>query len=321
MKEINLYFAGAWAGSCSSEEVTLGVSKKLVSYAYPTQLTSWLEVSKNEPGKLMIDSGAFSAWNKNKQIDIIAYIEYAKKAIEEGTAAKKEVHIVNLDVIPGKVGKTDALTRNRKEENKEMINASALEGYKNLKTMKKHGITPIHVFHQGEEFKWLDRMVEQTSYIGISPANDMSQDSKRHWISSVFEYMYKNNLEHIDTHGFAVWSPKVLLEFPWTSCDAATWRLLAAYGGIFYPIGGFKHADYSKQPETLHLTEKKSIKGFGQASVIRCKMLEEDGYPYEELQHWSVRAKINIRYFLGLENWLNEQKRVKKYICRRSFGA
>lgn len=320
MKLINLYFAGAWSGSCSIEEVTLGITKKLVSYAYPTQLTSWLEVSKQQTGKLLIDSGAFSAWNRNKKIDILAYIEYAKKAIEAGEATGKEVRIVNLDVIPGKVGETGALTKNRKQENKDIIENAAKEGYKNLKIMKKHGITPIHVFHQGEDIKWLERMVEQTSYIGISPANDMPQNHKRDWIASVFEYMYKNNMEHIDTHGFAVWSPKVLLEYPWTSCDAATWRLLAGYGKIFYPIGGFYNPDYSKQPEDLAVSERKGKKGFGDLSVLRCKMLEKDGYTFEDLQKWETRAKINVRYFLGLEIWLNAQKAVKEYTFKTSFG-
>jgi hypothetical protein len=315
MKPINLYFAAAWSSSCHDEERGLGISKKLVSYAYPKQLTSWLEITKDTPGKLMIDSGAFSAWNKNKTIDIMAYIAYAHEAIRAGEATGKEVHIVNLDVIPGKVGETGALTKNRKESNKDKINVSAKEGYKNLKTMKRNGITPIHVFHQGEDFKWLDRMVQQTQYIGISPANDMAQNSKKAWICSVFEYLYKNNLEHIDTHGFAVWSPKALLEFPWTSCDAATWRLLAAYGGIFYPVGGFANADYSKQPSCIHPTEKKN-----EGSVICRRMLEADGYTYADLQHWSARAEVNVRYFLELERWLNEQKAKMEFKCSSSFG-
>ena len=58
MKPISLYFAGAWAGTCSSKETELGVTNKLCSFLYPDQLESWLKVAEGSPGKILIDDEA-----------------------------------------------------------------------------------------------------------------------------------------------------------------------------------------------------------------------------------------------------------------------
>jgi hypothetical protein len=313
MKQIKLYFAGAWSGKCKQEEVELGIRNKLVSFMYPDQLRSWLEVSKDEPGNIMIDSGAFSAWNKGDVVDLDKYIEYAHKAITDGEAAGKKVRVVNLDVIPGKKGESTGLTKNRKTVNKDLVALSAMEGYRNLKTMVKNGIIPIHVFHQGESFIWLDRMAQHTDYVGISPANDLSSPSRKQWIETTFEYMYRRNI-NVDTHGFAVWIPSILKDIPWTSCDAATWRLLAAWGGIYVPKGGYSHPDYSVNPFILHVSERKSVKGMGILTQEKVKLLEADGFVIEELQKvWAARASINVKYFLEMEKWINKEKETLDY--------
>lgn len=319
MKPVNLYFAGAWASKCK-KEATLGITNKLVSYMYPEQLESWLAVSGEAPGNIIIDSGAFSAWNKGSEVNLNQYIEYCKQAIHDAEKLNKKVFIVNLDVIPGKKGETASLNKIRKEDNLSVIDQAAKEGYRNLLRMKKGGInnTIIHVFHQGETWEHLERMCEKTNYIGISPANDMSVQSRKDWMRSVFDYMYYHNI-NVDTHGFAVWMPSVLKEFPFTSCDAATWRILAAWGGIYYPVGGYSNPDFSQNPHILHVSSKKSIKGMGIVTDQKMKMLEKDGYTYEALQSWELRAEINIRYFLGMQKWLNEYRATIEYEPRKSL--
>lgn len=321
MKEITLYFAGAWSGgdATSDKEVTLGVRNKLCSFLYPNQLESWLRFSEHVEGKILIDSGAFSAWNKGMAVDFDKYIQYCQDALDSPLSKKKKIRVVNLDVIPGKAGETANLNTSVKKQDRQVIEDAANQGYKNLCYFLGHGITPIHVFHQGEDFKWLDKMVEKTDYIGISPANDVGSDQKRLWIDRTFSYLEKNNIK-VDTHGFAVWSPSIISDFPWTSCDAATWRLLAAYGGIFYPVGGFKNPDFSINPITMHVSDRKfntDLHCFGKEIK---EMLKDDGYELSDLQeHWSGRAEINIRYFVEFEKWVNNVKKVKEFKVKKSF--
>lgn len=323
MKPIKLYFAAAWAGGGKGEVnlIEAGVKNKLVSFVYPTQLDGWIEnLPCTAEGNIMIDSGAFTAWNKGKQIDLNAYIQYAQNALERIKPFKKQkMHIVNLDVIPGHVGQTHSLNTIQKKENHELIETAASIGYKNMRRMLKEGITPIHVFHQGEDFIWIDRMVEHIPYIGISPANDVSSNARNKWISVVFEYLYRRNIK-VETHGFAITNHKILRDFPWTSCDAASWRIAAGMGNINYPKGGFSNPDYSQTPLTINVSAQKTGKGIKHMQPLFLQKLEEDGYTYDALQTWQCRTLINVRYLLGLETWLNMYKEKTEYTPQMNFG-
>lgn len=316
MQSIHIYFASSWVKGVLPPPSQIGVTNKLVSYIYPEQLQEWFDVTNGDPGNMMLDSGAFSAWNKGYSIQLSEYIAYAKDAIEKAKDHNKELRVVNLDVIPGQVGQTKRLNqaignRNQLLQNKAIIEAAAQEGYYNLRKMKKEGITPIHVFHQGENFKWLDKMLDLTDYIGISPANDMALTSKKEWIHSVFEYLYKKNANP-STHGFAVLIPELMKSLPWTSCDAASWKLMAAWGTIIYPSRGYQFK-FTGEHSTIAISEKRVSKGIKGLTPAFLSLLEKDGYSFEDLQHWGKRAELNAKFYVTMENWLNEQKQKLQY--------
>lgn len=313
MEPIKLYFAGVWP---SSQDSDLGITNRLLTYAYPAEIDVWARQNGDTPGSLLIDSGAFSAWNKGKHIDLPKYIEFVHKTTDKFTTLNKEVRAVNLDVIPGSVGKTASLNAiygslATINANKQVIEEAAKEGYRNLKIMKSEGITPIHVYHQGEDIKWLHRMVEQTDYIGVSPANDMPTNSKKRWITSIFEYMYKEGIT-VKTHGFAVWILDIMKDLPWTSCDASTWLLMAARGAIRVPLKGFG-TGFTPESVVMAISDKSTPKGHGLSTPLILRTLEEQGYPYESLQQWQVRAVYNARYYMRLEQWLNEYKKTRAF--------
>lgn len=307
MKELKLYFAGEWGPRL--EQGDLNIKNRLVSYLYPAQLTKWLELTKGKPGNIILDSGAFSAWNKGKIISIDEYITYAHHAIRRAEKAGKSIRVVNLDVIPGSVGKTKTLVKNIREE-------AAEQGYKNLLKMKASGITPIHVFHQGEEDKWLHKMVEQTDYIGISPANDVPNQSREAWLTEVFTKLHKENIK-VNTHGFAVFIPKMLRALPWTSADAISWLMIAANGSIIYPIGGFKNFNPSiscdKPFNQFLVSSKQIVKGEKHLTDTILALIKEDGYTYDDLQDYKIREEINVKTFHLFEQWLNVYKQKTEY--------
>jgi hypothetical protein len=108
--------------------------------------------------KLMLDSGAYSAWTQNQAISIAAYIKFVREC-------EPYLHTyVNLDVIPG------ALGRPRTWQDTE---TAAAQSYRSLQLMKDAGLKPLPVFHQGEDFRWLERMLKDgEEYIGISTAKN-----------------------------------------------------------------------------------------------------------------------------------------------------
>lgn len=151
MRPVKLYFAGDDSGISFCEGYGKLILKRLCSFAYPKQFYNWMEAFKGVNGaEVIIDSGAFSAWNKGESVDLDAYVSYTKEVIDKCSQCGKKVRVVNLDVIPGKVGKTSELLS---RFNLQAFKDSAKKGMVNLLRFVDEGIIPIHVFHQGESFK------------------------------------------------------------------------------------------------------------------------------------------------------------------------
>lgn len=176
--------------------------------------------------KLLMDSGAFSAWNNNQEINLDEYIQYCTDNLDAID------NIVALDVIPGKPGYKDIPLEERE--------AAAAQGYENYQYMIKKGLDPqkvIVVFHQGDHFHWLERLRDDgVPYIGLSPANDRTTPEKMKWLDECMYYATDSRGFPLQKwHGFAVTSVALMKRFPWYSVDSATWIKFAAYGTLIIP--------------------------------------------------------------------------------------
>src|SRR5690606_11430218 len=95
--------------------------------------------------KIMLDSGAFSAWTRGEILKLDDYITFIKRY--EGRLNS----YINLDVIPGTRGTVPTV------KEVEYAAAASLDNYK---SMVAAGLRPIPVFHYGENLRWLDRLLE-----------------------------------------------------------------------------------------------------------------------------------------------------------------
>lgn len=180
---------------------------------------------KNRKVSLILDSGAFSAWMKQTEIDIDAYIEFCLDNLQHID------FIVNLDVIPGKFG--------QKNVPKNIVEKAANQGWKNYKYLLDKGLPKdkiIHVFHQGEDFKWLKLMTKELNYIGLSPANDRTTLEKINWLDNCMPYVTNSlGIPIVKFHGFAVTSLRIMLRYPWYSSDSTSWVLTSRFGSVYVP--------------------------------------------------------------------------------------
>jgi len=305
MKPVKLYFA-AGGGAYMSILEKCGVRNLLFSYAYSDILYDWIK--RKEPSddgnfNLIIDSGAFTVWRKGKEVNIQEYINFLHQI---KNSCKGNIRVVNLDVIPGKFGETKKIHKDKLKDNS-IVEEAAKKGYENLIIMLQNGIEPIHVFHQGESFKWLDKMVEKVGYIGISPANDVyTYINKKKWLDDVFDYLEKHQIK-VNTHGFGVWSPNILLEYPWTSCDSLSWLMLGVYGNVYYVKGGYKTPQFNRDFNTIKIIPvSQKRKNTINPSLI--KYYEKEGYTEADLKDTKKRVEINVKFFLALEKWINKEK-------------
>jgi hypothetical protein len=186
---------------------------------------------------LMLDSGVFSAWSRDEQINIKDYIRYVKRL------DPYLFSYVNCDVIPGKFG-----TKRTSAD----IRKSGAGSYRNQQILKDAGLHPIPVFHQEESFEWLDKLLtDGEPYIGISSSKDFWAEDQRKWLDQVFSILCdRKGRPLVKTHGFGITNPRLLMRYPFYSVDSTTWTLTPGYGQVVIP----SHGDpkyYGKTPTRI----------------------------------------------------------------------
>jgi len=155
---------------------------------------------------LFLDSGAFSAWNKNISIDVKEYIDFIFKN-------KHKIDIyASLDDI---------------ESYRNSLN--------NYNIMEKAGLSPLPCFHIGEPLWILNKYLLKTNYIALGGIAKRNTNDRVSWLDKIFSE-YKN----VQFHGFGIQNRKILSRYPWHTVDASSAHVMARFGGICTPWGDYK---------------------------------------------------------------------------------
>jgi hypothetical protein len=197
---------------------------------YPYVLNSFayskaLDKLTYRPKDLTLDSGAFTAWNSGKSVDIVEYAEWCL----QWQAKNPSLRAVNLDVIPGEAGRTSTPQERKLGMEQSLKNADYLRG---------RGISIEEVFHQDEPYEFLDHLVSRLpkgDVLCISPRNDVSKKKRLLWLQNTLSHLVKtvgrDNLPKM--HGLAVTSKDLMLAFPFYSADSSTYSTPARFGVTF----------------------------------------------------------------------------------------
>jgi len=231
---MRIYFAAPQSHQFFSQLERANAKNILISYAYFKSITDFTREARDWwPESIILDSGAFTVWTKDKTINIDRYLEFCD-VFKEFKPETTNQYIVNLDVLPGRFG-----LRPTKQEAEE----SARQGFENMKYIDEKGFNCIPVFHQHEDFKWLEKLTEVKNYIGISPANDVSMKEKLQWLDRVFSFLKDKIVkDKLKTHGFAVTGYQQLLRYPFYSADSSSW----VSGGKWGVLLSFKEGKFLK---------------------------------------------------------------------------
>lgn len=186
---------------------------------------------------LILDSGAFSAWTRKAEIELGAYVDFIRDLYNA------EVY-VNLDVIPGSFGVPHTA---------EEVEYSASRGWENLQLLEERGLRAMPVFHQGERFEWLFKMIQAGyDYIGISTDNGTPVRERVSFLDQVFTLITdKDGWPIIKTHGFGVGSFTLMSAYPWYSCDSSNWLYNTSHGVLLIPHFIDGKIDWTRQPTKL----------------------------------------------------------------------
>ena len=288
----NFYFAGSTYESSTNEIRKLGCNQ-LLSQIERKPIADWCQYLRTHPeckSKLFIDSGAFTAHTKGKQVDVDEYINFIN-SIDDC------IHIfAQVDCIPGTFGKP------RTEEENRIAPQKSWENYLYMVDKVKSPDKLLPIFHQGEDFKWLKNMLEyrhpdghSIKYIGISYAKDMPISIARSWLVKCFEIVKSSSNPNVCSHCFGSASRNTLENFPFTSSDSTTWIQVASKGSII--ING-KTIYVSDQ----NLLSDKNVETMSDLSksVVENK-LKEYGYTLKQAsEHVENRMLINIH---AIKEW------------------
>ena len=171
----------------------------LVSYSY------WNDgIAKSIDPKrtrLLIDSGAFTAWKQGKEINLNDYCAFLK----------------DLPVKPWRVFSLDVV-------------GDAEKTMKNYLTMKDKGFDPVPIFTRGANVKDFLKYSETSDIVGIGGiANTPKALNFIEWLSE--QASIKN------THWLGVTTPRMLVRHKPFSADSSWWNNSGRYGEIVLYMG------------------------------------------------------------------------------------
>lgn len=217
---------------------------------------------------LFIDSGAFG--KEGGKVKLNSYIEFIKKY-------NNIIHLyANLDVIG---------------------NAKASWG--NQIIMEKAGLTPLPVFHYGNDIKWLNRLVNKYEYIALGGLVPIATNANamRQGLDYIWGQILNSNNPTVKVHGFGIQSIKLMKRYPWHSVDSSSTHIIARYGGIYTPWGTFKINPNVNSKEMEWQIKKplqlKRIENFVKSHINGCLFKEAREQSKKGIL---IRCAISIHY-------------------------
>ena len=234
----DLYSAGAGSKGVLELKRKLGYDQLLSQLNERKACIEWAEYKRAHPecsSKLFIDSGAYTAHTKGKEVDVDEYIEFINSIDDQVFT------FAQVDHIPGVWGQP---------KTPEQLAEAPILSWENYLYMVNKVNSPKKlqpIFHQGEDFKYLKQMLEYRydqncldktaigqpiDYIGISCNKELSTNEWIDWFTKVFKIIRDSSNPNVKTHAFGMTSLKVLEQFPFTSADSTSWVRSAGFGNI-----------------------------------------------------------------------------------------
>lgn len=191
------------------ESIHESIENKLCSYAYPRVAEGYIQRALSA-SRIIIDSGAFTAFTSGKAIDPIAYGEWALDFKMKYGSKVKKLSFMNLDVIG--------------DQAKSWRNQEVLDGM---------GLYPIPVVTFGAKLRDLERAIEYPYMAlgGLVPYSTQKEKLQA-WLDFCFKFFvsrYESTSVMPRVHLLGVARESLLLRYPAYSADSTLWLLPLRY--------------------------------------------------------------------------------------------
>jgi len=182
---------------------------------------------------VLVDSGAFSIFNRGIDLDIDDYLNFIKDLPEHW-------NYISFDVIP-----KDKKSKKETEKTAEMT-------FENYLYLSKHIKNLVPVYHYGESFKWLKKYLNYTDYICAGRLLGNLKESIRSYgeVFKICGTKYK-------IHGLACTDINLLKLFPFYSVDSITYKKYYLDGSkMYWAMGNLNALSYDNIRYWLYIEKQ-----------------------------------------------------------------
>ena len=249
---------------------------------------------------LLLDSGAFTAWNKGHPAKLDDLLPKYAWFLEHHLQDVENIWLINLDKIPAEPGRdpTPADLSEAIEESDKNFNI----------LVREFGARVMPVFHQGEDDARLAEVAAMSEYICVSPRNDLGEQLRVQWSAETHRKLPKG----IKTHGLAATGEKMMTQVPWTSVDSASLMFYASAGHVRLCLGGRLLMVTLSEKSELRKERGKHYDTFAASEQKRlADHVGRWGFTVDELRtSWESRACLTL---LETNDWLDNHHRFDLY--------
>lgn len=171
----------------------------LMSYHYYQKDVSRIFTLVKQGIDVFIDSGAFSAYNSGKEINID---DYCKFILESGCN-----YYAGLDVL---------YNEKKTEENQKYMEET-------------YGLTPIPTFHKGESIEYLHRLLDKYDHIALGGL--VFSGNMKNYLDAIWREIL-NHKPTLKVHGFGLTGQEHIANYPWYSVDSSSFKSGKRFGRI-----------------------------------------------------------------------------------------
>ncbi len=163
----------------------------LIAYPYLRKFAQ--DVQRWSPARMLLDSGAFSAWQSGISIDLDALTRESKKP--------RWTESVSLDVIGSWRG-----------------------SMQNVVAMRAAGSPAMPVFHVGDPWSLLDFYCGAWPKVGLGGMVGRDRMEIMRWLEQVFARRWPHRF-----HGFGKTDEPITMAFPFHSADSTSWTVPVSF--------------------------------------------------------------------------------------------
>lgn len=178
----------------------------------------------NYPRHIMLDSGAFTAWNSGGHVSLDQVKRVYADFLDRADGLFDEVWLINLDEIPGAGGREATPEEKARAMEVSDANLAALRA--------EFGDCVLPVFHQGEsKDRFIEILQQSKGYICLSPQNGLPEDRRWRWTKLASSALYDLEFD-VRTHGLATTGNEMIRRALLYSGDSAAWRQHGGFGVV-----------------------------------------------------------------------------------------